>query len=266
MYTEHSKRRFSDLYKVDQVYKCSDDIYCRHGIFHKGSLVFIEPVKLDAYNNIEITKHEKRPTIEYIKIFDYNEYLDVDIKKEDTIQDIPKGITTVNFDTAFILDEDQTDIITDACNRYDTGNTVSKVFNKFGSILGVVSVVVSFLTILAFFAYNILLKAVFRNTNITFIKKYIILAAIISVIFIAATVVFKVIAKLIYSSAKKKYKNRVYIETYDEDFEDDEYEDDEYEADGYDDAEKYIRENGGTLDDPPEFSNKTKLSEEVSTT
>lgn len=220
MYTEHSKRQFKDLFEEGQVYRCTDDIHCKHGIFNKDSLIFIETIKLDAYTNREVEKHAKRPTYEYIKIFDYNDYLDVDIKREDITQDIPLGINTVNFNTAFELVEDQTNIVNDAVESYDNKKTIGNVFGKIAHVFTIISTVISFLTILAYFGFHIVVKALLKDRNVGFIEKYVVLAAIISISIVSFTILLKIISCVILKSAKNKYLDQVYIDTYDDEEED----------------------------------------------
>ena len=185
------------------------------------AVIFIETIKLDAYTNREIEKHAKRPTYEYIKIFDYNEYLNIDIKRENITQDIPLGINTVNFNTAFELVEDQTNIVDDATESYTSKKTIGNVFGKISRVFAIISIVISFLTILAYFGFHITVKAFLKDRNIEFIEKYIVLAAIISVSIVSFTILLKIISCIILKSAKNTYLDQVYLDTYDETNEED---------------------------------------------
>lgn len=99
MYKINQQPKLTDLIDRNNVYRCINDVHCQNGIFEKGSLVFLDLVRIN----------KTKPYKYALKLSDCKESLD--ITTDEVTQDIAPNVGAMNFYTFFEVAEDINDKI-----------------------------------------------------------------------------------------------------------------------------------------------------------
>ena len=131
MYTPHKKYSLLDSFKTNVVYRCRRDIVCKNGVFERDSPVYIEYFKTD--------RSSVHPDVEYIKIFDFRDYLKLSSRKSKT-QDIPQNVNGYNFEYYFKRDDEATELVKNSedLNSIDKYEFMNRLLNRISVALTVI--------------------------------------------------------------------------------------------------------------------------------
>lgn len=131
MYTPHKKYSLLDSFKTNVVYRCRRDIVCKNGVFERDSPVYIEYFKTD--------RSSVHPDVEYIKIFDFRDYLKLSSRKSKT-QDIPQNVNGYNFEYYFKRDDEATKLVKNSedLNSIDKYEFMNRLLNRISVALTVI--------------------------------------------------------------------------------------------------------------------------------
>ena len=193
MYKVSQKPKLIDLVDRNSVYRCINDVHCQNGTFEKGSLVFLDLVKLN----------KTKPYKYALKLYDCKDTLD--ISNDDTVQDIAPNINGINFHTVLEVAEDINDKI-DNSDYIADHNSYIKFISKLDKVC--VFIFSIFALLLTFGCGSVVADKIILTTffeDLTRFRHIVKLSFILSALFLLTYIICKVLLTYFSKSEKSKY-------------------------------------------------------------